>query len=109
MRRREARVQAREIVVATRNKKKLQEIRDILHDLDIRLLSLADFPGAGHIKENGKTFLENARKKAQGIARYTGQLTLGEDSGLCIDALGGAPGIYSSRFAGKGKSDLKII
>ncbi len=96
-----------EIVVATRNKKKLEEIREILKGLNLRFLSLEDFPSAPYITENGKTFLENAVKKAVKIARFTKRLTLGEDSGLCIDALGGAPGIYSSRFSGRDKSDLK--
>ena len=98
---------SREIVIATRNKKKLGEIREILKGLKLKFLSLEDFPGAPYIKEDGKTFLENASKKALKIARFTKKLALGEDSGLCIDALGGAPGIYSSRFAGRDKSDLK--
>lgn len=97
----------REIVIATRNKKKLEEIREILKGLKLKFLSLEDFPEAPYINEDGKTFLENAAKKALKIAKFTRRLTLGEDSGLCIDALLGAPGIYSSRFAGKGKSDLK--
>ena len=96
----------KEIVIATRNKKKLKEIKEIMRGLGLRFLSLEDFPGAPYVKEDGKTFLENAEKKAAKIAGYTGKLTLGEDSGLCIDALGGAPGIYSSRFAGRGKSDI---
>jgi XTP/dITP diphosphohydrolase len=95
------------IVVATRNKKKLEEIKEILKGFGLCFSSLEDFPDAPYISENGKTFLENAVKKAVKIARFTKQLTLGEDSGLCIDALGGAPGIYSSRFSGKDKSDLK--
>ncbi len=96
-----------ELVVATKNKKKLQEIKDILAGLDLRIVSLADYPDSPRIVENGRTFKANAVKKAAKIARATGKLTLGEDSGLCVDALGGAPGIYSSRFSGKDKSDLK--
>jgi XTP/dITP diphosphohydrolase len=96
-----------ELVVATKNKKKLQEIKEILKGLDLRITSIADYPGLPRIIENGRTFKENAVKKATKIARLTGKLTLGEDSGLCVDALGGAPGIYSSRFSGKDKSDLK--
>lgn len=98
---------AKEIIVATRNKKKLEEIKEIMRECGIKFLSLEDFPAAPYIKENGRTFLENAVKKAVKIAKFTKRLTLGEDSGLCIDALGGAPGIHSSRFAGRGKSDLQ--
>lgn len=101
------RQKTKEIVIATRNKKKLEEIKEIIKAAGLKILSLKDFPGAPYIKEDGKTFSENASKKALKIARFTQRLTLGEDSGLCIDALGGAPGIYSSRFSGKDKSDLK--
>lgn len=97
----------REIVVATRNKKKLGEIKEIMKGMNFKFLSLADFPGAPYVKENGETFFENAVKKACQIAKFTKRFTLGEDSGLCIDALEGAPGVYSSRFSGKDKSDLK--
>jgi XTP/dITP diphosphohydrolase len=96
-----------ELVVATKNIKKLQEIKDILKGLDVRVSSIADYPGSPRIVENGRTFKANAAKKAVKIARFTGKLTLGEDSGLCIDALGGKPGIYSSRFSGSGKNDVK--
>jgi XTP/dITP diphosphohydrolase len=94
-----------ELVVATKNKKKLQEIKDILKGLDVRVTSVADYPGAPRVIENGRNFKENAAKKAMIISRFAKKFTLGEDSGLCIDALGGKPGIYSSRFAGKNKSD----
>lgn len=100
-----------EIVIATRNIKKLEEIREIMKGLKLKFLTISDFPGAPYINEDGKTFLENAAKKAVKLAKFTGKPALGEDSGLCIDALGGAPGIYSSRFsgrqAGRDKSDLK--
>ncbi len=96
-----------ELIVATRNKKKLKEIRQIWKGLKIRLSSLEDYPSAPRIIEDGKTFKENAIKKAVKIARFSGKLAMGEDSGLCVDALGGEPGIYSSRFSGKDKSDLK--
>ena len=95
------------LVVATKNKKKLEEIKEILGDLNLRITSLVDYNNLPRIIENGKTFKENAIKKAVKIARATQKLTLGEDSGLCVDALKGKPGVYSSRFAGKGKSDLK--
>jgi XTP/dITP diphosphohydrolase len=96
-----------ELVVATKNKKKLQEIKDILRGLKVEVVSIADYPASPRIIENGKTFKENAAKKALKLALFSKKLTLGEDSGLCIDALGGKPGIYSSRFSGKDKSDAK--
>ena len=96
-----------ELVVATKNKKKLQEIKDILKGLKLRISSIADCDCAPRIIENGRTFKANALKKADKIARFTGKLALGEDSGLCVDALGGQPGVYSSRFSGKDKSDDK--
>lgn len=96
-----------ELVVATKNIKKLREIRDILKGLPFKIVSLADYPYSPRIVENGRTFKENALKKAIKIAQFTGKLTLGEDSGLCVDFLKGAPGIYSSRFSGKDKSDDK--
>ncbi len=96
-----------ELIVATKNKKKLEEIKEILKGLNLKIFSLADYPQAPRIIENGKTLRENAIKKAVKIAKFTKKLTLGEDSGLCVDALGGKPGVYSSRFAGKDKSDRK--
>ena len=93
--------------MATRNKKKLAEIKELTKDFGLKVLSLEDFPDAPYVREDGKTFSENADKKALKIARFSGRLTLGEDSGLCIDALGGAPRIASARFSGKDKSDLK--
>jgi XTP/dITP diphosphohydrolase len=96
-----------ELVVATKNKKKLREIKEIWRGLGLKISSLADYPAAPRIVENGKTFQENAVKKAVAVACYTKKLALGEDSGLCVDVLGGAPGVYSSRFAGRQKSDSK--
>ena len=96
-----------QLVVATRNKKKLTEIKDILKGIKLDLLSLGDYTSAPRVLENGRSFQENAVKKAVKLARWTGKLCLGEDSGLCVDALDGAPGIYSARFSGKDKSDLK--
>jgi len=96
-----------ELVIATKNKKKLEEIKEILKGLRLKIFSLADYPKTPRIIENGKTFRENAIKKAIKIAKFTQKLTLGEDSGLCVDALEGNPGVYSSRFAGKDKSDRK--
>ncbi len=101
------------LIVATKNKKKFQEIKDILKGLNLEISSLIDYPRSPRIIENGKTFKENAVKKAVKIASAMDALALGEDSGLCIDALGGAPGVYSARFAGSAKSDaqnnLKVL
>jgi len=97
----------RQLVVATKNKKKLSEIKAILKDINLKLLSLDAYKNAPGVAENGKTFQENAIKKALKLARFTGQLCLGEDSGLCVDALNGAPGIYSARFSGRDKNDIK--
>ena len=96
-----------ELVVATKNKKKLKEIKEILEKLNLKITSLADYPQPPRIIENGRTFKANAIKKAVKIAHFTQKLTLGEDSGLEVDALGGKPGVYSSRFSGKDKNDLK--
>jgi len=96
-----------ELVVATKNRKKLQEIKEILKDLQLRITPLADYHKTPRIVENGRTFKDNAVKKAVKIGQFYGKLTLGEDSGLCVDALGGKPGIHSSRFSGPDKSDLK--
>lgn len=97
-----------ELVVASRNQKKVKEIRQILKRIKtLKITSLCDYLQAPYIVENGKTFKENAIKKALRIARFTKKLSLGEDSGLEVAALGGRPGIYSSRFSGKDKNDLK--
>ncbi|MCA9399747.1 MAG: non-canonical purine NTP pyrophosphatase, partial [Candidatus Omnitrophica bacterium] len=78
----------RELVVATTNQGKLKEIRQLLADMDIKITSLADYPGAPEVVEDGKTFAQNAIKKAATIALYTKKLTLGEDSGIQIKVLG---------------------
>lgn len=96
-----------ELVVATKNKKKFKEIKEILKGFDLDISSLADFKKTPRIIENGKSFKENAVKKALKISRFSGKLTMGEDSGLCVNALKGAPGIRSSRFSGRNKSDAK--
>lgn len=97
----------KKLVVATQNKKKLEEIKEILKDLDLEISSLADYSSPPRIVENGKTFKENAVKKALKIAKFTGELTLGEDSGLCVRALNGAPGVRSARYSGRDKNDDK--
>jgi XTP/dITP diphosphohydrolase len=96
-----------ELVVASRNQKKVEEIEQLLKEFNLKVTSLGDYSRAPYIIENGNTFKENAIKKAIKIACFTKELTLGEDSGLEVAALGGEPGIHSSRFSGRDKSDLK--
>jgi len=98
---------SKKLVVATQNKKKLEEIKEILKNFDLKISSLADYSKPPRIIENGKTFKENAVKKALKIAKFTGELTLGEDSGLCVRALDGAPGVHSARYSGRDKNDDK--
>jgi XTP/dITP diphosphohydrolase len=94
------------IVLATGNQGKVQELKSILADFDIEVLSLQDFPEIGDIIEDGTTFAENAIKKAREVTQAIGLVALADDSGLEVDFLDGAPGIYSARFAGEGRSDL---
>ena len=114
-----------ELVIATKNEKKLHELKRYLKDIDAKVISLKDFSrpewnrgrdpakGEAHpagrrvprIVENGKTFKANAVKKALVISRFTKGLVLADDSGLAVRALGGQPGVRSSRFAGPRKSD----
>jgi XTP/dITP diphosphohydrolase len=95
------------LIIATKNKKKLLELKAILKGINLKISSLSDYSKVPRIIENGRTFKENAAKKAIKIAGFTKTLVLGEDSGLCVNALNGAPGIYSSRFSGRHKSDIQ--
>jgi len=97
----------RKIVIATTNKGKAAELVAMLgaFDADVDWLTLADFGEMPEVAEDGLTFAENARKKALGYARATGHWTLADDSGLVIDALGGAPGVHSARFSDPLKSN----
>jgi XTP/dITP diphosphohydrolase len=90
----------RSLLLATTNRHKLQEFRAIFADLPFHLLSLNDLKLDMDVEETGTTFAENARLKALAYAQASGMLTLADDSGLEIDALGGAPGVYSARFLG---------
>ena len=92
----------RVVVLGTQNKDKLRELQSLMRGSGIRVRSLADFPGAPHVRETGKTFEANARLKARAFSKHTGQLTLADDSGLMVNALNGKPGVYSARFAGPG-------
>jgi XTP/dITP diphosphohydrolase len=91
-----------EIVLATKNRHKGEELTALLGDLAIRIRTLAEFPGAPDVVENGETCEANAIKKATEIARATGLPALADDTGLEVDALGGRPGVYAARYAGDG-------
>jgi len=94
-----------ELLVASTNPHKLAEIRETLSPLGFTVIGLDDVdPRIPEPEETGETFAENARIKATAYARATGRLTLADDSGLEVDALGGAPGVRSARFAGVGES-----
>jgi len=93
------------LVLGTHNRKKCAELVDLLGPHSFAVRTLADFPQAIDVVEDGDTFTANARKKAIEQAVHLGQWVLGEDSGLEVDALGGAPGVLSARFSGPGATD----
>jgi XTP/dITP diphosphohydrolase len=93
------------LVMGTRNRKKLGELFDLLEPHGFELKSLADFPNSLEIDESGTTFAENAALKATLQAKHLGHWVLGEDSGLAVDHLKGAPGVYSARFSGEDATD----
>ena len=93
------------ILIATQNKGKLRELCELIGDLPFVICDLNAFPSIQTIPETGKTFVENASIKAVGYAKQTRLLTLADDSGLEVDALGGAPGVLSARYAHEGASD----
>ena len=95
------------LVIATRNKGKTSEIVDFLNDFPVDIKNLDDFGTIPEVKEDGKTFEENAYKKASFAARVLGLPALADDSGLMVEALGAAPGIYSARYAGENASDAQ--
>jgi XTP/dITP diphosphohydrolase len=95
----------KELLVATGNKGKLQELEHLLAGIVEKIFSLADFPDLPPVVEDGKTFTENAVKKARQAAVATGLPVIADDSGLVVDALGGLPGVHSARFAGEGAND----
>lgn len=95
----------RKIVIASRNRGKISEFRVLLQGLSVDVLSLSDFPDLPDIPETGKTFRENALLKAQFVTAATGLIALADDSGLEVDYLQGAPGVYSARFAGPNSDD----
>ncbi len=90
-----------EVVLATRNRHKIEELAALLGDLGIRIRTLADFPHAPEVEEDGTTCEANAIKKACEIARVTGLTAVADDTGLEVDALDGRPGVYAARYAGE--------
>jgi len=88
------------ILIASANPDKRAEMRQLMEGLDVELVSPDEFPGAPEVEETGESFEENAARKAIELARYTGLHAVADDSGLCVDALGGAPGVRSARYAG---------
>jgi len=94
-----------DLVIATSNQHKLKELKTLLEDFPLTILSLKDFPGMPAVVEDGKNFYENALKKALTVARQTDKLTIADDSGIEVDALDGKPGVYSARFAGHAATD----
>ncbi|NLI93422.1 MAG: XTP/dITP diphosphatase [Peptococcaceae bacterium] len=98
-----------QVLLATANQGKVRELEEMLNGKDINVLSLTDFPDLPDIEENGETFAENAMIKARTAASFTGLVTLADDSGLEVDALQGAPGVYSARYAGLPKDDERNI
>lgn len=102
-----------EIVIATRNPKKARELARLMRGLPVRWRSLQEFPDAPTIREDGRTFRENAIKKALLSAHTTKRLALADDSGLLVKALGNRPGVRSARFAGRHGADeannLKVL
>ena len=94
-----------DLVIATSNQHKLKELKTLLEDFPLTILSLKDFPDMPAVVEDGKNFYENALKKALTVARHTDKLTIADDSGIEVDALDGKPGVYSARFAGHAATD----
>ncbi len=93
------------LLIATRNFGKATEFKAMFEPRGYMIETLHDYPDLAEVEETGKTFAENALLKAETIAKLTNQMVIGDDSGLLVDALDGAPGIYSARYAGKDHDD----
>ena len=93
------------LLVATSNQGKLRELKQLLAPLDLDVMGLDQLDNPPVVTEDGATFSDNARKKALTLARFSGCLTLADDSGLCVDPLDGAPGVFSARYAGEQGDD----
>ena len=88
------------LVLASDNKNKLREFRMLFENFGVELISKAESGFTEEVEETGETFAENARIKAEAVMRATGLAAVADDSGLCVDALGGAPGVHSARYCG---------
>jgi len=97
------------IVLATTNKGKTREIRELLKNFPIEIKNLEDFGPIPEVIEDGETFDDNAYKKASFTARVLGHPAMADDSGLCVEALNGAPGVYSARYAGENATDADNV
>lgn len=95
------------LIIASRNAKKLAELQKILSPKGIATVPVSEYPDLPEIEETGSTFKENSALKAETICRLTGEAVLADDSGLMVDALDGAPGVYSARFSGENATDEK--
>ncbi|MBN1904796.1 MAG: XTP/dITP diphosphatase [Deltaproteobacteria bacterium] len=95
------------VVIATRNRGKVEEIRGLLHGYDVEIKTLDDFNPIPEVIENGKSFESNALLKASFTAKALGLPAIADDSGLVVDALNGAPGVYSARYAGDKATDAE--
>lgn len=96
-----------DLLIATHNTGKVREIARLLSNLPLNLKRLGEYPGVGEVEETGQTFAENATIKARGYSERAGIWTLADDSGLEVDALGGAPGVFSARYAGPQATDAE--
>ena len=94
------------LVLASKNQKKLVEMNDILSHLGVEVCSEAEAGVDVEVEETGTTFEENSRLKAEAVMKESGMPAIADDSGLCVDALGGAPGVYSARYGGEGLDDV---
>ena len=97
---------AEKFVLATHNPGKLREMGDILRGLGVEVVSPADVGCHVEVEETGATFAENAMLKAKAVCAASGLPAIADDSGLCVDALNGGPGVYSARYGGEGLDDM---
>ena len=93
------------IILASKNEGKIREIKAMLKELDIEILSLNDYENLPEVMEDGKSFSENALKKARIISEHTSEMVLADDSGLEVEYLNGEPGVYSARYSGRDATD----
>lgn len=93
------------VIIATKNAGKAKEFKSLFYEYGVDVLTLLDIPNAPDIEETGTSFEENAKLKAEGISKITNVMVIADDSGLVVDELDGAPGVYSARYAGEQKDD----